>query len=250
MCRVEDVIRRGHLYFAPPATFNDPFDCGIYPRFNYEQKVLERHFASLLPRTMTPAERTRATKEAQPSNKLFEEAFEKTIEGFRQERGVLCLSAIGNDILMWSHYAEKHTGVCFKFSAASEFFKAVEPVEYPLPYPELDYIRLLEDMSKTSPQVVEKAKRELASKLFLTKAEHWKYECEWRLLRFDLDREHPEPGVAVFPANSLVGVILGCRAAQERRDYVHNLLAETGSGARLYQAKESHTEFALDITPI
>jgi hypothetical protein len=246
------VIRRGHLYFATPASFNDPFDCRIYPRFNYPQKSLNRHFAWVLrEQPMNRAERRRKTKEARPSNRLFEEAFEMTMQGFRQEYGVLCLSAIENDILMWSHYAEAHSGVCFKFSTAPELFQAAQPVEYPTRYPELDYIGLLEDMNnKESEPVADEAKKELASKLFLTKALHWKYECEWRILRFDLDRAHPGPGVVDFPANSLVGVILGCRADPSRRDYVRRLLRETGSGARLYQAKESRTEFALDITPL
>jgi hypothetical protein len=32
-----------------------------------------------------------------------------------KELGVVCLSEINNDILMWSHYADGHTGFCIEF---------------------------------------------------------------------------------------------------------------------------------------
>ena len=239
MFRVEDVIRLGHLYFAPPAIFNDPFDCGIHLKFELGKKDRYRHYGEMLRKEgMNRAARRRATKEVDPSNELFTASYEQTVKQFRDRTGVLCLTEIEDDILMWSHYAEKHTGVCFKFGTDAEFFHPVQQVVYSHLYPTFTrhFAQLVEDLSKSA-SVAESARKEI-NQLFLTKADHWKYEREWRLLRFDLDRAHPEPGVVAFPTSSLVGVILGCCADPSSQDYVRRLIHETGSGARLYQAKE------------
>jgi len=228
-CRVEDVVRRGQLYFSAPASFNDPFDCAIHPHFNYPRKVINRHYALILKgQGKRRAERKHEARTVNLSNTDLDEAFEKTISDFRNEYGVLCLSAIENDILMWSHYAENHTGLCFKFNTGNDFFQPAQPIEYRTQYPEIDFISLAENMERPGAEGDE-AKKELASKLFLTKAEHWAYEREWRILRFDLDRERSGPDAVYFPRNALVGIILGCRAGAQRRDYIDRLLREIGS---------------------
>ncbi len=46
--------------------------------------------------------------------------------------GILSLSKVRDDILMWTHYADRHRGLCFEFdgSANCNFFGEAQPVVY------------------------------------------------------------------------------------------------------------------------
>src|SRR6185437_6477137 len=106
--------------------------------------------------------------------------------------GILCLSAKCNDLLMWSHYANGHRGLCLEFEASdyTPFFGAALPVKYRDDRPTFD-------PDGTQWQRVESA--------VLTKSKGWSYEEEWRVI--DHDQGH---GVHQFPARCLTGVIFGC----------------------------------------
>ena len=47
--------------------------------------------------------------------------------------GILSLCAKNDDILMWSHYASSHRGICLEFKAGDNdpFFAYALPVTYP-----------------------------------------------------------------------------------------------------------------------
>ena len=60
----------------------------------------------------------------------LEEAKEQT-----RELGVVCLSEINNNILMWSHYAQGHAGFCIEFERTQEnFFQYLNKVSGTTPY--------------------------------------------------------------------------------------------------------------------
>ena len=63
---------------------------------------------------------------------MFEEVkknfYERSMPGYEsinQNARIACFSKRNNSILMWSHYANSHTGVCFEFEENRPFFKEV-----------------------------------------------------------------------------------------------------------------------------
>ena len=119
----ESILMRNELFFATKAQFNDPFDCR--PRFVTEATVAEKcrflkgalKYARYLPQDRDKL--ANLAKGLSKENKLFGEAMQDTI-GYLEERlhhgvGILCLSTKFDDILMWSHYADSHRGVCLAF---------------------------------------------------------------------------------------------------------------------------------------
>src|SRR3954471_5525958 len=48
-------------------------------------------------------------------------------------RGVLSLSERWNSVLMWSHYADNHRGVCIEFDLAEGSYPSLQPVNYRAP---------------------------------------------------------------------------------------------------------------------
>lgn len=118
------------LYFASPTQFNDPFDCK--PPFsvtNFSEDDLRCHFRKAFPASLSKfgvklsdaqlgaMTETRVVSILQ--NKSFEsdivKPFLEACIAVNSELGVLCLSEIHDDILMWSHYADGHRGIVLQF---------------------------------------------------------------------------------------------------------------------------------------
>ena len=94
---------------------------------------------------------------------------------------MLSLTESADDILMWSHYADSHRGVCLRFSTEIGFFKDAQQVVYQDERPVVNLIR-------DTPHVYQR-------KAVLYKSCHWEYEEEWRII----DHGTPGHGVHTFP---------------------------------------------------
>ncbi len=153
-------------------------------------------------------------------------------DGVREDAekiGMLCVSTRDDDILMWSHYAFNHRGVCFGFRTTGDsILRDAQPVEYSDEYPLIDYFRM--------------TKEQRARRMLLTKAGRWQYEKEWRVL-------HTEggPGLEVYPVGMLVRLILGCAIRLADRNEIIALASALPQPPSVHQAKRSTSAFALDM---
>jgi hypothetical protein len=99
------------------------------------------------------------------SNPTNRRAFGMLKEQMRGRNGVVCFSECWNDVLMWSHYGDRHRGICLGFDIPSgaERFGPVRYVDRRLPFPADDELN-----------------ERFMRRLLFTKASQWKYEREWR----------------------------------------------------------------------
>ena len=96
-------------------------------------------------------------------------AADAVVANFRQKYGILCFSRNWDNLLLWSHYGDSHTGICMGFDIpeGSLGWNYDTDVLY---QPNLLQIRRPEDVNF-----------DLASRLFRTKHESWSYEQEVRM---------------------------------------------------------------------
>lgn len=120
--------------------------------------------------------------------KALGEAVEELKQKINELIGVTCFAERPDNILMWSHYANKHTGFCVEYDFSK--LKSVEaklmlfPVIYSKKRPilpmelfdfsDLNNVKLAEG-DLPIPEIVE---------AMLTKSEIWNYEEEWRIVCF------------------------------------------------------------------
>jgi len=114
--------------------------------------------------------------------------------------GICCFCEVNDHILMWSHYADAHRGICLEFSNLDK--NDFRQVTYVSSMPAYNILTLVR------PRV---EKDEEAHKLLLYKWEHWGYEKEWRMFN------PPGPGVQTYQPHYLTGVILGSRISDDDR---------------------------------
>jgi len=170
------------------------------------------------------------TRGSKVSRQIYERAL---IDGNTErlsEVGVCSLSEIVDDVLMWSHYADSHRGIClqFKVEKGDDYFDHAFPVTYAKDRPVISLP--LRDQ------------RDIIEPAFLTKADFWSYEREWRLLRPDRP-----PGFYRYPQRSLVGVIFGARISDEHRATICDLSQRRDPAPALFQACFHPSQFRVEI---
>jgi len=157
---------------------------------------------------------------------------ERKIQDTVNNIGVLSLSATKSNILLWSHYAAGHTGICLKFIATSstDFFGSSLPVKYSPKYPDIDIL-------KTSPE-------DQVEAFLFTKAIDWKYEKEWRIIHHEKG-----PGDRKFPKEFLVEVIFGAGIDPKDRSAIAEWVKDRDPPIKLSQALLADRSFSLVVEP-
>lgn len=204
MCKLQ-------AYYSDPAYFNDPLDCK--PKLendlsldelkelftNLTLRKLEQQFSQSL-RSLRFSKENNETKafslannevntiissmeynstdpEVDDRDAYLERTYTSTIE---QEivntfkTGVLCLSSKFSSPLMWSHYANKHQGICIEYDMSEIEDAKVHQVVYGGSRKILtsDVTTWLNNQNENS---------KLKQVCLLTKSEEWRYESEWRI---------------------------------------------------------------------
>lgn len=238
--RLERILTDSELYFASPSEFNDPFDCktpilyrGSDDDFKnfYLTMLKEKHPSNSAEKLNQMADEILRTGKHKDQDFLKKIEME-TIQEASSSIGVFCSSEIRNDILMWSHYADGHRGVCLEFdaSAPQSVFASALPIKYQQQYPILNRFTSSEE--------------ERLDATLLTKSEHWVYEKEWRII------ERRGSGWYKFPEHLLSGVILGSLIQPNDKIQVINWLSKRKAPIKLYEASIKEYEFGLEIREI
>ncbi|HKN12016.1 MAG TPA: DUF2971 domain-containing protein [Candidatus Binatus sp.] len=172
--------------------------------------------------------------------------------------GVLSLSAVPNDILMWSHYADSHRGVCLKFDRSKLKFVQVFEERYGEPYQRKDDSGRHEESFEAAP--VEYAESVPTIRLFpdprpawgasvFTKSRHWSYEREWRVL-VPPSADVTGHGWRKLPERSLAGVIFGSEIRPEDEEQVLQWIKMGGAQVPLFRAEKEPGRFEFGIREI
>lgn len=236
---VKQIIIENKMWFASPTHFNDPFDCSPVLTVN-STKATRRNLQGMLRDEvagMTRNER-RAMRELafHPS---FKDHLRKAREQSLARMGVLSLSALPDQVLMWSHYADAHKGICLRLNPTlgDTLFAAAQRVIYSAKRPIL------------SP--AEDDAEALVDKSILTKADFWAYEEEWRVVRHEgcSFSNKGGPGLVDFDARALDGIILGACISDHDAAEVELWTQEREHPVELLRARPNDSRFSLDIVP-
>jgi hypothetical protein len=214
--RTRRIISERELWFGSIDDFNDPFESRVSFEMNAPEPVWRTAFGR-----------------SKPDQMQRDLICRKHEIGFRSDAariGMLCLSGTPDDVLMWSHYAAKHRGICLGFRSSSPIFRSAQRVRYSDSPPSLNYF------SST--------KEEHARALLLSKAVCWEYEDEWRVFNA-IDG----PSVQRYGLGSLAVVILGCEIRSDDRHFIFAWTLRTDPGIAIYQARRNRSSFELELVP-
>lgn len=195
------------MWYSKPAAFNDPFDTRFSvkgEKYVYIQETDTQKLQYAFDEDMSSA-----TVKKKVSIDGYLDTFRKGIE----ELGILSLANSNENLLMWSHYAEDHKGMCLEFQrrpdSALGDSESCNPVNYIDNHPTLKTKSLVDKIDA------------LASKrrILYSKSKHWMYEQEWRHIVEDGNKLHTWPA-------PLKAIFFGCKVDESDIILVKNVIAD------------------------
>jgi hypothetical protein len=156
---------------------------------------------------------------------------------------IFCLSETHDNLLMWSHYAQNHTGAVIEFLSLGDVdspLLVAQPVRYTRKLPRLTFESFFD---------FEAAKAELLNTITLTKSEVWSYEREWRIVA-GLRNNKQNFEIISFAREEVGSVYLGCRMTSEDKAEIIGITRLGYPKARILQAAKHDHEFALTFHDI
>lgn len=244
-----DVLAGRAIRFSSPAVLNDPFELKPHLAALASPDHLETELKRMLPEILReemsklPAELlSKLSPDALmdfvlrqfPDINKNVQAMAKQLMPMLQEKmgqtfdgriGILCLSEVADNLLMWAHYADSHRGFLIEFDEKSPFFdRRISPVD------DLRHLRKV-TYSSQRPALTLADVKDFSP--FMMKGLDWQYEAEWRMI-MPLDaasRIIGEGANAVhlfeFPADALSSVVLGCRMSEASKAEIRQVLASS-----------------------
>ncbi|MDD2356451.1 MAG: DUF2971 domain-containing protein [Thiovulaceae bacterium] len=210
----KDSFDNGYMWASHPSAFNDPYDCALHKIPNL------------------------------PSDKKTKKYIE--VEQFIDKKAVICFCENNDNMLMWSHYADYHKGICIGYDS-SIFQKAFTGDEFNLQrYQNISYTH------SVNINIDEFDGQQLwceINKLMSTKSIDWAYEKEWRvILEYDEAIDKTEKGRKLnIDLDSIIKeIIFGVHCEQETKDYFF----EKFKDKRFFEARLQNGGFGLDIKAV
>jgi hypothetical protein len=176
------------------------------------------------------------------SHSFFNDPFDSNMDESAHKMtlhwGMLCLTELPESVLMYSHYADSHRGLCLGFDtrrmeqAFQDAQKNVDkgipdlrPVFYCSSNPPIDFSKM--------PAIYATCKNAI-----------WAYEKEWRLVM--VKGTQPQPfGLYEFDPVVITEITFGCKTSDEVIATTRRVVAENGFSPVYYLAKPTSDRFGI-----
>lgn len=276
------VLSKCEVRWSSPLMFNDPFDTQFDLNIKFDSAELDAAFRENLKRLVMNNENPpyplhpqfnillremRQLRDQVPWDTFEQQISSANDRGFTNMQGAItdsnsqwknylarirmyCVSEIHDDLLMWAHYGNSHTGVVLKFRCIVErdtALCAARPVTY------RDDISPLATKDEWIADLFGLSKMDLPKRftdMAFVKSSHWSYEREWRVVAF-LAGNSGElyTDFRIWP-EEISAVYLGCKILEKNREDLIRLVETTLKHTEIFQAKAKGQQFALDFQQI
>jgi hypothetical protein len=258
-------LRENTVYFPKASCFNDPFDSS--PQLNFDGATVDKWRNTVeellkINQPERPADEIRAevkraikTQADCPTNNVIRHVNDLEIPEFRDRiYGVLCLTPHPDNMLMWSHYASHHRGICIGYDV--EKLQALQTWIYFDKRGKLrqDHFNMLpinvryEDHPDFN--FFQSGLVKLSQEMLEIKAPVWEYEQEIRVIlgarNFSTDLRDSDR-VIRLQRNTISEVILGIAMPKAARDDIIATMKSHQRGAKIKHVVRKPNSFDLQI---
>lgn len=205
---IDDILIDNTLQFSNPKVFNDPFDCNErLLKIESNEKDVDDTISNLF---LKPSRQ----KRREIKRKFYDPIrIQEVIKKERNRYKLACFSEFSNETLMWSHYADKHSGICigFDFPHKYEDKFILCPVKY------LDVLKSIDGMTDVYRVIIY---------WLTTKSIRWEYEHEIRAITKCKTSENHE--LVKFDPKYIKEIIFGCNVTDKEVKEGINKIRKSG----------------------
>jgi Protein of unknown function (DUF2971) len=238
----EDILKN-ILFFPSKSQLNDPFDSQIPTRYDLgNEKALNEYLKTIVTKNVSDSAEIdfllNTAKQELKNNPL---KFQNNIDNLVERKvGILALTENHNNLLLWSHYAHKHTGFCVELDA--QYLNNIIINEFKVNR-ELAFIFKVKYQNKFP--IINPFKHTTNEKLqlqFLIKSKDWKYEQEWRIILMNGSQQKRE-----IPPEIIRNIYFGLNAKSENVQKSKAILNKFNPNIGLYKAIKKKNAFGLEF---
>lgn len=170
------------------------------------------------------------------NDKELRGAMKCALSAMAKKQGLICFSNSWRSPVMWSHYANRHRGVCLGFEIPDECLSEVIYRDERLPYNP--------DILESDPE----AAKNLMFNLATTKFSAWSYEDEWRVF-VDLSETTQENRLhfATYSKELQLKKIIVGHHAKMTRQQIEDLIEKQDNRPDCFKARPAFKSF--NMTP-
>lgn len=238
-----DVLRYLKIRYTPLTSLNDPFESiPLFKlddlRYKYIKKILYKFNLS----------EDEAIKLVDDKIKVMPENIrKKIISGFSDSFGVLSLSRSRNNLLMWSHYAQSHTGFVIGFDETHEFFHQNDALNRVTSPVDVTYSDIKQPIDFNDNGI------DIFRKMLTQKSNDWAYEQEVRVFKSNLlglngddDGYGNRVSLIDIPPDAITEILIGANASPKFKQ----LILDHCLDYDVYEAKLSNFNYKLEFSII
>lgn len=224
---LKSIFENNTLRFSTPLSFNDPFELRphIKNMVNEEKHILQNVFFNHL----------NTTGQAHKFHDI-------SVTTLSYDIGILCLSGICDNLVMWGNYADNHKGIVIEFDDVHPFF-----------HPDCEITGFMHKLKKVvyvDERITMNSDEWGANeKTFLAKGKDWEYENEYRMtILLEENDRNPNRFNIKFPSEIITAVYIGCKATQSTKIYVNNLSSKKQwKHLKIHQYEVDEKEYKLSL---
>jgi hypothetical protein len=257
-------LANNQLYFDYPTNFNDPFDSRVYCFYEgTKEEFYEKTGINIVEINKEIYEERNGIIKID-YGKLFSEEGEN-LHGdlpYVFYPKVCCFSEECNDILMWSHYADYHKGICLCFKSVTVNTEHCLPIgTSDSQFANIYFQRVVYNENVPEPiNLLDEDTKIKMHEVLLDKLSKWKYEKEFRII-LDQDSDKRllsedmfEKGIIKYKKKNLQGIIFGMKIKYKNAKLVYNTVKENyldkGYVVKFYEAKEVRYKYEVKVEEI
>lgn len=238
--RVKEIFESDKLWFSAPKKLNDPFEFRFSPSFNATKKQKLQKCSELQRQTYGlnqkyAESRARILMKDPRSIRRWEKKNLRGLERrLHKETCLCCFSKVPNDILMWSHYANGHKGICICFSYRKKTYRDFST--------KIHNVRYAKDNNIPKFNFYKERLENFPKKVLLTKGKSWKCEKECR----GISLNSPE-GYKIIPKGVINSVILGNKFRKKDLGFIGELKEIYNNSFKIYKTEWVPKKYKLVI---
>ncbi|MGF6549430.1 DUF2971 domain-containing protein [Paraburkholderia youngii] len=250
-------ILEGRLYFASPLRFNDPFEMSA-TFANPNEEAVRKRAAESHPLFDVLRRKDQQAIVNGALRAIRGQARRLMTDDLLGRLGVLCLGEDHKNLLMWSHYADSHRGLCIGFRRNASPFNLSRKVLYSSVRPVIPF------------DVEGVADDDSIEKALLTKSPEWSYEKEWRIIKrkvgigeieyyrqrysddpqlgdeiADVLSTQDGPGLYEFDGSAIAKIYFGARAPNQLKEMICDSVKRKRLMIEMYQMELDSKYFGL-----
>jgi hypothetical protein len=201
-----------------------------------------------IPNEGTPKELIEAISKPEEYAKVISKALEENaddfyfnlIKGLKENMSIACFTEKKDSVLMWSHYADCHKGLCIEYDFKSlDYRNPLKLFLYPVIYADKVF-------DATESFLTTSGHMDIFKYAALTKFQDWSYESEWRLIDQKVMPGQDSPNLFSNPYITVTkpkSVYLGVKTAEDDINEVKKIAKDRDF--KVYKMEMMDSEFIL-----